>query len=95
MYLNIQYKNVAILPREVGDGVLEGAEGVDVEVVGRLVQQEQVAPLRRITHPHTLSVIASCSRFRSPPDRPRTCVRVCVCTRAFARARMFARAGWW
>ena len=45
MYLNIQYKNVAILPREVGDGVLEGAEGVDVEVVGRLVEQQQVAPL--------------------------------------------------
>ena len=42
-------------------GVLERAEGLHIQVVGRLVKQQKVAPCLRVR--------ARLRRFRSPPER--------------------------
>ena len=45
---------------ELDERLLERAERVDVEVVRRLVEEEQATPAR--------SSFARCTRFRPPPD---------------------------
>jgi diguanylate cyclase (GGDEF)-like protein len=45
---------------EVLQGLFQGAHGVHVQVVGRLVQQQHVGP--------SLSIRARCTRLRSPPE---------------------------
>jgi len=46
---------------EIDQGVFEGAKHVDVEVVGRLVQEEQVTA--------ALEQLGQVTRLRSPPER--------------------------
>jgi hypothetical protein len=45
---------------EVLQRLFQGAHGVDVQVVGRLVEQQDVGP--------SLSILARCTRLRSPPE---------------------------
>ena len=50
---------------EVDKGVLQGAEGFDVEVVGGLVEQKDIAAFFQ-------QACAMCTRLRSPPERSET-----------------------
>src|SRR6185437_9992840 len=46
--------------REILQSILERAQGFDVEIVGRLVEQQDVAP--------SFSILARWTRLRSPPE---------------------------